>query len=199
MQTETSLPKNCHPLSKAELPSAVQPAYDLDSQRLEAWAGRRSKVLTIQRCCLTCKENERVRVTTVREAIKIGTLSGECRPCVAKKKGRAQPTGSTAYNWKGGRRLSAECYVMVRCPKHPAAQNGYVQEHRLVMEQFIKRCLLKGETVHHKNGDRADNAIENLELFSCNHGNGQRYDDMSATEIKMLIEHLQQLLEAKLA
>lgn len=51
-------------------------------------------------------------------------------------------------------------------------------QHRVVMEQMIGRPLLPHESVHHKNGKRADNREENLELWSSTHPSGQRVRDL---------------------
>jgi len=66
--------------------------------------------------------------------------------------------------WKGGR-AKAGSYIKIKMPEHPDATiEGYVLEHRLVMENYLKRRLLPFEEVHHRNGVKDDNAIENLEL-----------------------------------
>jgi uncharacterized protein (DUF1330 family) len=57
-------------------------------------------------------------------------------------------------------------YVMLLMKDHPDANcNGYVCEHRWVMEQHLGRRLVKTEDVHHKDGNRQNNHIDNLLLI----------------------------------
>ncbi len=77
-----------------------------------------------------------------------------------------QITGSKHPNWKGGRRINTQGYVLIRVYNHPYSDFwGYVREHRLVMEKYLGRYLKPKESIHHKNGDKLDNRIENLMLF----------------------------------
>jgi hypothetical protein len=77
---------------------------------------------------------------------------------------------------------------------HSGKRGGYNQpEHHSVMERIIGRPILKGETVHHKNGKRADNRPENLELWSSRHGKGQRVEDRINDAKLFLAEHGQTL------
>ena len=56
-------------------------------------------------------------------------------------------------------------YVLIYAPNNPFNKSGYVLEHRLVVEQKINRLLTPQETIHHINGNKQDNRIENLFLF----------------------------------
>jgi hypothetical protein len=70
---------------------------------------------------------------------------------------------------------------------HPnATKEGKLLEHVAVMSDHMGRPLLPQETVHHINGQRADNRIENLELWSNGHPYGQRVSDQIAWAKELL-------------
>lgn len=72
---------------------------------------------------------------------------------------------------------------------HPnSRKDGAMFEHVFIMSEHIGRPLMKHETVHHKNGMRSDNRIENLELWSKSQPYGQRVED----KIQWCKEYLEQ-------
>ena len=94
--------------------------------------------------------------------------------CSAIARGDARRGKPVATRGKGIGWIDTAGYKRVSDPE----RRSVIHEHRDVMEKILGRKLKKGETVHHKNGIRHDNRPENLELWSSNHGSGQRLRDV---------------------
>ena len=92
---------------------------------------------------------------------------------------------------EGTRRKTPNGYIRV---KTPGRGHGWTREHTIVMEAYIGRHLLPDEQVHHVNGRRDDNRIENLELWSKSHPAGQRVADKLAWA-KEIIQRYGDLVE----
>jgi len=74
--------------------------------------------------------------------------------------------GENNARWKGGISHS-NGYILIHQPNYPSINRGrYIAEHRLVIEKAIGRYLTKNELVHHINGIKNDNRIENLRLLT---------------------------------
>uniref|UniRef100_A0A6M3M130 Putative homing endonuclease n=1 Tax=viral metagenome TaxID=1070528 RepID=A0A6M3M130_9ZZZZ len=88
--------------------------------------------------------------------------------------------------WNGGRTVSAGGYISILFPSHPYANiNGRVKEERLVMEKFLGRYLIKEEIVHHKNKDKQDNRLDNLQLVSVSEHLKIHWNDLDRKRLKM--------------
>jgi len=98
-----------------------------------------------------------------------GTIDRNTRHPISSQQARINgmksipPSGQFHYKWNGGKKFSRFGYIYVLFKKHPrATKSGYVFEHILIMEKFLGRNIKPKEIIHHKNGIRHDNRIENL-------------------------------------
>jgi hypothetical protein len=109
---------------------------------------------------------------------------------LARKNSILAHKGKRGFAWKGGKIKDNNGYVSLWKPDYPGSKGGgYILEHRFVMSEFLGRILKSNEQVHHKNGIRDDNRIENLELWTKSHPTGQRVIDKIKWAKKFLQEY----------
>lgn len=126
--------------------------------------GKKAGALTVTLKCETCAD-EFVRPAGEAARRNVRFCSNPC-----KFASRRRPVGSVV--------VVAQGYLDVAvAPGTPGAKKAgagwAMKQHRLVMQEHLGRPLLDSETVHHINGDRADNRIANLQLRAAAHGAGQ--------------------------
>ena len=119
--------------------------------------GRKGTCLFIWEACPDCGKERWVVLEHSKPAFIL------CRDCARNH----LPTRSS--RWVGGRYYGMAGYIWVKLYKNDffypmTSTGGIVMEHRLVMAKSLGRCLQTWEFVHHKNGDKHDNQLENLEI-----------------------------------
>lgn len=137
---------------------------------------------------IACREYGRERWTVLRNGVPLFTRCQSCYHLVNK--------GANHPGWKGGRLKTCGGYIEVKIYPdnffYPmATKHGYVMEHRLVMAKHLGRCLLSWEVIHHRNGIKDDNRLENLELL----GNKGKHNTLIQQELKRLTKEVKTLQE----
>lgn len=114
----------------------------------------------------------------------VAAILGSSQPVIGRtlhkagaKVRRANARGEDHGSWKGGVSRNGEGYVLSYVDMSDPlasmrAKAGYVLQHRLVMARALGRPLSRHESVHHINGVRDDNRLENLQLRHGKHGKG---------------------------
>lgn len=111
----------------------------------------------------------------------IGVENKLCQKCLFKKKKEAPAAVKHKH----------EGYVMVASKDHPFAykKGKRILEHRKVTEEHLGRYLLPKENVHHRNGIKSDNRIENLELWTRQQPVGVRVEDLTKWCVEFLTQY----------
>lgn len=110
---------------------------------------------------------------------------------------RAQPSGEDSPCFKG--KGSLRGYPTTYEPEHPRAyKDGYVFDHVLIMEEHLGRYLRyvsfnhrDNEIVHHKNGDKTDNCIDNLQLMTHGEHSRMHHRKLSRYQIEWALEEIE--------
>lgn len=176
MQKRTGRPRNDTPLDPHP---TVGTEYKLIFQY-----GRNQ--MCAELTCPYCGAQRWVGLSVLRQQLKRPNFTGQCRPCGIKA-GREGAFQTLARKNGGRRSLNSLGYVILGSTMVDAAdlplyrqmqnKNGLF-EHRFVMAKHLGRPLYPHENIHHINGDRADNRIENLELWDKGQPSGQRSTDI---------------------
>lgn len=126
--------------------------------------------------CLHCRKPFGTPVCNADRRI---YCSYECKhnAAVYKAKLSEKTSGENNAMWRGGQSTHTAGYRLVRCPEHPYSTGGYVFEHRLIVEQALRKqapghafldklgdqlYLKRGIDVHHKDSDKTNNDLNNL-------------------------------------
>lgn len=118
----------------------------------------------VTRICDECRMSHNVRYDQILEARRNKERRVDyCKKCSYKYRKLSHPKMEKSSSWNGGRFLNENGYYRIYSGSENS--NKYVYEHKLIYEKHIGRKLLASEKVHHIDGDKTNNKIENL--FLC--------------------------------
>lgn len=150
---------------------------------------------------LSCSDCKKFRWVSSHSA-GLKAFSGRCLSCSGKRKadqilnspeGKLKRCkGKAHYFYRQGFTLNDSGYRIIHLAldspfRKMAGKNGYIREHRLVMAKHLGRLLKSWEIVHHKDKNRQNNSIENLELLTV--GVHQLVTKMEAEIVQLQTEN----------
>ena len=139
-----------------------------------------------------------MKTCNVDDCQKAYTAKGMCQMHYRRNKLYNNPRLRPGRPRKNIASINNNGYELLYEPENPNANtNGLVLVHRKIMSEIIGRPLLKTEQVHHKNGNRSDNRIENLEIWNTRQPKGQRVPDKIEYALEILEQYAPHLLKEK--
>ena len=135
---------------------------------MRTWTQEETKALIKNYNCVSNSELQKLIPNKspqgiYKKAYKMGMRKS---PEIEFKNRSESKSGSNASNWNGGRVKNQKGYILIYCPKHHRANlRGYVMEHIFVWEHETGILVPPNCCIHHLNGIKDDNRIENLCLM----------------------------------
>lgn len=185
-------------LRESYLHPSVRPFVDLNSVVIEDPNNRAHATVLVT--CSVCGKQWRVILSQYSAARR--KKPPRCLSCAQKAKTprfrENYMHSNTGYILVNIRSLTGRAHELASAMHNPESKaRPYILEHRLVMALHLNRPLEKNEVVHHRDGDRAHNNIENLRLYVTSHhpGHGDYYQEWQETlscvkELEMVLENL---------